>query len=164
METTTGPLGQGLGASVGMAIAERMLAARFGPELVNHRTYVVAGDGCLMEGISHEAIDLAGHLRLGRVIVLWDDNRISIDRAHVALELHRSGQAVFAASGWHVQAIDGHDPTAIARALQESQGRSPPLDDRLPHHLIGFGYHPTKAGTEAPAARRWVPPRWRRRA
>ena len=161
VETTTGPLGQGLGASVGMANAERTLAARFGPELVNHRTYVVAGDGCsMMEGISHEAIDPAGHLRLGRVIVLWDDNRISID-GPTSLSSSTDQVKRFAASGWHVQAIDGHDPTAIARALRKAKADPRPSMIAC-RTTIGFGA-PTKAGTEgAFMARRWVPPRWRR--
>ena len=87
IETTTGPLGQGIATAVGMALAERLLAARYGETLVDHFTYVIAGDGCLQEGISHEAIDLAGHLRLGRLMVLWDDNRISIDGADLAVDL-----------------------------------------------------------------------------
>ncbi len=146
VETTTGPLGQGLGASVGMAIGERMLAARFGPELVNHHTYVVAGDGCLMEGISHEAIDLAGHLRLGHLIVLWDDNRISID-GPTSLSTSTDQVKRFAASGWHVQAIDGHDPAAIARALRKAKADPRPSMIAC-RTTIGFGA-PTKAGTEA---------------
>jgi transketolase len=145
VETTTGPLGQGLGASVGMAIAERMLAARFGPELVDHHTYVVAGDGCLMEGISHEAIDLAGHLRLGRLIVLWDDNGISID-GPISLSSSTDQVKRFAASGWHVQAIDGHDPAAVARALKKAKADPRPSMIAC-RTTIGFGA-PTKAGTE----------------
>ncbi|HLZ83406.1 MAG TPA: transketolase [Caulobacteraceae bacterium] len=145
VETTTGPLGQGLGASVGMALAERMLAARFGAELVDHHTYVVAGDGCLMEGISHEAIDLAGHLRLGRLIVLWDDNGISID-GPTSLATSTDQVKRFAASGWHVQAIDGHDPSAIARALRKAKADPRPSMIAC-RTTIGFGA-PTKAGTE----------------
>ena len=145
VETTTGPLGQGLGASVGMAIAERMLAARFGPDLVDHHTWVVAGDGCLQEGISHEAIDLAGHLRLGRLIVLWDDNRISID-GPTSLSTSTDQGARFAASGWHVQAVDGHDPAAIERAL--AAARADPRPSMVACRTnIGHGA-PNKAGTE----------------
>src|SRR6195256_344657 len=99
IETTTGPLGQGLGNAVGMALAERLLAARFGAALVDHRTYVIAGDGCLMEGISHEAISLAGHLRLAKLTVLWDDNSISIDGA-TDLSVSDDQIARFKASGW----------------------------------------------------------------
>jgi transketolase len=115
VETTTGPLGQGLAMAVGMAIAERHMAARFG-DLVDHRTWVVAGDGCLMEGVSHEAISLAGRLQLGRLTVLWDDNRITIDGA-VGLSDATDQLARFKAAGWAVKAIDGHDTGQIGRAL-----------------------------------------------
>ncbi len=103
IETTTGPLGQGLANSVGMALAERMLARAFGDDLVDHRTYVIAGDGCLMEGISHEAISLAGHLKLNRLIVLFDDNRISID-GPTSLAGRRRAVARFEAAGWAARA------------------------------------------------------------
>lgn len=116
VETTTGPLGQGLATAVGMAIAERHLAARFGGDLVDHRTWVVAGDGCLMEGVSHEAISLAGRLKLNRLTVLWDDNDITIDGA-VGLSDVTDQQARFKAAGWAVKAIDGHDAGQIRRAL-----------------------------------------------
>jgi transketolase len=116
IETTTGPLGQGLATAVGMALAERMLSARFGPELVDHYTYVIAGDGCLQEGISHEAIDLAGHLKLSKLIVLWDDNRISID-GPTSLSTSMDQPARFAAAGWAVHSVDGHDPEAVTAAL-----------------------------------------------
>ncbi len=116
VETTTGPLGQGITTAVGMALAERMLHARYGDELVDHFTYVIAGDGCLMEGISHEAIDLAGHLRLNRLIVLFDDNGISIDGA-TSLATSMDQPARFRAAGWNTIEIDGHDPEAIATAL-----------------------------------------------
>ncbi|MBM3518679.1 MAG: transketolase, partial [Alphaproteobacteria bacterium] len=108
IETTTGPLGQGLANAVGMALAERHLAARFGEALCSHRTYVVAGDGCLMEGISQEAISLAGHLRLNKLVVLFDDNRVSID-GPTSLTTDEDVCARFAASGWQVDAVDGHD-------------------------------------------------------
>ena len=145
VETTTGPLGQGLATSVGMAIAERALAARYGADLVDHNTYVIAGDGCLMEGISHEAIDLAGHLRLGRLTVFWDDNRISID-GPTSLSTSTDQCARFAASGWHVQAIDGHDPEAIAAAISAAQADPRPSMIAC-RTTIGYGA-PTKAGTE----------------
>jgi transketolase len=116
VETTTGPLGQGLGAAVGMAMAERHMNARFGDDLVDHRTWVVAGDGCLMEGVSHESIHLAGRLKLKRLTVLWDDNSITIDGA---LSLSETGDqlARFKAAGWAVKAVDGHDQAAIRRAM-----------------------------------------------
>lgn len=119
IEMTTGPLGQGLGAAVGMALAERLLAKRFGKKLVNHRTWVIAGDGCLMEGISHEAIDLAGHLRLNKLTVLWDNNAITIDGA-TKLATSSNQLQRFRAAGWYAQAVDGHDPKAIADALDNA--------------------------------------------
>ena len=117
VETTTGPLGQGLANSVGFAMAERHLAARFGDDLVDHRTWVVAGDGCLMEGVSQEAIALAGRYRLNKLTVLWDDNSITIDGA-VSLSDATDQKARFKAAGWAVKAIDGHDMKAIKAALQ----------------------------------------------
>jgi transketolase len=145
VETTTGPLGQGLANAVGMAIAERHLASVFGRELVDHRTYVLASDGDLMEGISHEAIALAGHLKLNRLIVLLDDNGISIDGP---LTLADSVDQVkrFEAAGWVARRVDGHDPAAIAHAIEAAQTCDRPtmLACRT---TIGFGA-PTKAGTE----------------
>jgi len=120
IETTTGPLGQGIATAVGMALAERMMAARFGAGLVNHYTYVVAGDGCLQEGISHEAIDLAGHLKLNRLIVLWDDNRISID-GPTSLSTSMDQKARFKAAGWSVLSVDGHDRDAVASAIEKAK-------------------------------------------
>jgi transketolase len=120
IETTTGPLGQGISNAVGMALAERMLAARHGADLVDHFTYVIAGDGCLQEGISHEAIDLAGHLKLGKLIVFWDDNAISID-GPTSLSTSMDQPARFAAAGWHVQQVDGHDPEAVADAIEAAR-------------------------------------------
>lgn len=119
VEATTGPLGQGLAMAVGMAMAERHLNATFGDELVDHRTWVIAGDGCLMEGINHEAIGLAGHLGLGRLNVLWDDNKITIDGA-VSLSSSEDVLARYAATGWHVTSCDGHDFADIRRAMGEA--------------------------------------------
>jgi len=116
VECTTGPLGQGLAMAVGMAMAERHLAARFGSELVDHRTWVIAGDGCLMEGVSHEAISLAGRLKLAKLTVLWDDNRITID-GDVSLSETGDQIARFKAAGWAVKAVDGHEVGAARRAL-----------------------------------------------
>ena len=125
IETTTGPLGQGLGNSVGMALAERVLNARFGDELVSHRTYVLASDGDLMEGISHEAIALAGHLQLRNLVVLFDDNGVSIDGP---TNLTESGDMLkrFAAAGWHAQSLDGHDMAAVRTALRAAQSADRP--------------------------------------
>lgn len=146
VETTTGPLGQGLSTAVGLAIAERLQAARFGDALVDHRTYVLAGDGCLMEGVSHEAIDLAGHLRLGRLIVLWDDNGISID-GPTTLSTSTDQLARFAASGWHVRRVDGHAPAEIAEALAEARGDARPSLIAC-RSVIGYGA-PGKQGKES---------------
>jgi transketolase len=144
IETTTGPLGQGLGASVGMAIAERMMNARFGDDLVDHYTYVVAGDGCLMEGISHEAIDLAGHLRLAKLIVFWDDNGISIDGS-TTLSTSMDQRARFAAAQWNVISVDGLDQTAVANAIQAARRSDQPTLIAC-KTVIGYGA-PTKQGT-----------------
>lgn len=145
IETTTGPLGQGLATAVGMAIAERLSAARFGAELVDHYTYVIAGDGCLMEGLSHEAIDLAGHLKLSRLIVLWDDNSISIDGpTSLATSTDQLGR--FTASGWHVCRVDGHDPEAVFNALEAAKSDERPSLIAC-RTIIGFG-SPGKQGKE----------------
>jgi transketolase len=146
VETTTGPLGQGLATAVGMAIAERHLNAVFGDDLVDHRTWVIAGDGCLMEGINHEAIGLAGHLGLGRLIVLWDDNRITID-GPTALSTSEDVAARYAATGWHVVACDGHDTDDIRRALDAAVADPRPSLVAC-RTIIGFGA-PNKQGTSA---------------
>ena len=146
VETTTGPLGQGLATAVGMAIAERHLNAIYGDDLVDHRTWVIAGDGCLMEGINHEAIGLAGHLGLGRLIVLWDDNRITIDGA-TDLSTSEDVKARYTATGWHVESCDGHDLADIRRAIDAAlaDGRPSLIACKT---LIGFGA-PNKQGTSA---------------
>jgi transketolase len=145
VETTTGPLGQGLANAVGMAIAEKHLAAEFGHDVVNHKTYVIASDGDLMEGVSQEAIALAGHLKLGKLIVLFDDNGISIDGA---LSLADSVDQVrrFEAAGWAASRIDGHDPAAITLALEKAQRSDKPTLIAC-KTKIGFGA-PTKQGSE----------------
>ena len=145
IETTTGPLGQGISTAVGMALAERMHNARFGDELVDHYTYVIAGDGCLMEGISHEAIDLAGHLGLGRLILFWDDNRITID-GPTDLSTSMDQQKRFDAAGWHVQAVDGHDPEAIATAIAAARAETGKPSMIACRTVIGMGA-PNKAGS-----------------
>ena len=126
VETTTGPLGQGVATAVGMALAERHLNARFGDGLVDHRTWVIASDGDLMEGVSHEAISLAGRLRLDRLVVLWDDNQITIDGP---LALSESGDQIarFKAAGWAAKAVDGHDHGALARAMRWATRQSRPV-------------------------------------
>ncbi len=145
VETTTGPLGQGLANAVGMAIAERHLAAEFGSEIVDHKTYVLASDGDLMEGISQEAIALAGHLKLNRLIVLFDDNGITIDGK---LSLSDSVDQIkrFESAGWRAERIDGHDPDAIAAALDRAQSSDRPSLIAC-RTQIAFGA-PNKAGSE----------------
>ncbi|MGI9484177.1 MAG: transketolase [Hyphomicrobiales bacterium] len=146
IETTTGPLGQGVANGLGMALAEAIMRTRFGPDLVDHYTYVLAGDGCLMEGISQEAITLAGHLKLGKLIVLFDDNGISID-GPLDLTDSTDQPARFAASGWHVQSVDGHSPDAIAAAIEAAQATEAPSLIAC-KTIIGFG-SPNKQGTSA---------------
>ena len=146
IETTTGPLGQGMANAVGMALAERMLAARFGGALVNHHTYVITGDGCLMEGISHEAISLAGHLKLGKLIVLFDDNGITIDGA-TEIAVSDDQQARFRACGWDVCGVDGHDAEAVAAAIEVAHATDTPSLIAC-RTTIGFGA-PNKQGTSA---------------
>jgi transketolase len=144
IETTTGPLGQGLANSVGFALAERMLAARFG-DIVDHTTYVIAGDGCLMEGISQEAISMAGHLKLNKLVVLWDDNKISID-GPTSLTTSEDQLKRFEAAGWNVQAIDGHNHDAISKALATAKKSDKPSMIAC-RTKIGYGA-PTKENSE----------------
>lgn len=145
IEMTTGPLGQGLATSVGFAAAEKLSAARMG-DIINHNTYVIAGDGCLMEGISHEAISMAGHLKLGKLIVLWDDNSICIDGT-TDMTVSDNQRARFEASNWHTQAVNGHDMDAVGAAIEAAQ------NDERPSLIackttIGYGA-PNKGGTSA---------------
>ena len=144
IETTTGPLGQGISTAVGMALAERMMNARFSDELVDHYTYVLASDGDLMEGISHEAISIAGHLKLSKLIVLYDDNEISIDGP---LSLSESGDALkrFEAAGWDAVRIDGHDFDAIETAITAARKSDKPSLIAC-RTVIGYG-SPNKQGT-----------------
>jgi transketolase len=146
IETTTGPLSQGFGNAVGMAIAERILAARFGPDLVDHHTYVIVSDGDLMEGHSHESIGLAGHLQLDKLIALWDNNSISIDGS-TQLATSDNQLERFAAAGWDVAAVDGHDAVAIEATI--ARAKESPLPSLIAcRTIIAFGA-PTKAGTAA---------------
>jgi transketolase len=147
IETTTGPLGQGLGNAVGMALAERLLDRRYGDEIVDHYTYCVVGDGCLMEGISEEAISLAGHLKLGRLIVLFDDNRVSID-GPTSLAVSDDQIERFRASHWHTARVDGHDPEAVALAIENAKAVSDKPSLIACRTVIGYGA-PSKAGTAA---------------
>ncbi len=146
IETTTGPLGQGLANAVGMALAEARLRAEFGADLVDHRTFVIASDGDLMEGISHEACSLAGHLRLDRLVVLFDDNGISID-GRLDLACSDEVRKRFEAYGWHTERIDGHDPAAIDRALADAERSDRPVLIAC-RTVIGYGA-PRKQGTAA---------------
>jgi len=146
IEMTTGPLGQGIAAAVGMALAEKKLGADFGADYVDHYTYVLAGDGCLMEGISHEAIDFAGHLQLSKLIVLFDDNGISTDGA-TGLTTSTNQQSRFDAAGWDVSYIDGHDPVAINDAIAKAKATEKPSLIAC-KTVIGFG-SPNKQGTAA---------------
>ncbi len=146
VETTTGPLGQGIANAVGMALAERLMNARYGDDLVDHHTYVFAGDGCLMEGISHEAISMAGHLKLSRLIVLFDDNDISIDGG-TDLSVSDDQLARFAACGWDVARVDGHDPDEIDAALTAAKAADKPSLIAC-RTTIGYG-SPNKQGTSA---------------
>ena len=145
IETTTGPLGQGIANAVGMALAERLLAARFGDELVDHHTYCIAGDGCLMEGISQEAIALAGHMGLSKLIVFFDDNSISID-GPTSLADSVDQVKRFESAGWATDSIDGHDPEAISTAIEKAKANDRPTMIAC-KTTIGFGA-PTKAGSE----------------
>jgi transketolase len=146
IETTTGPLGQGIANAVGLALAERMMAARFGDDIVDHHTYVFAGDGCLMEGISHEAISLAGHLKLGKLILLFDDNDISID-GPTDMAVSDNQLMRFEASGWETTRIDGHDHGAIAAAIEAAKKTGKPSLIAC-KTVIGYGA-PNKEGTAA---------------
>ena len=161
IECTTGPLGQGLAMGVGMAMAERHLNAVFGDDLVDHKTWVIAGDGCLMEGINHEAVGLAGTLGLGRLNVLWDDNRITID-GDSSLSTTEDVAARYRASGWHVASCDGHDFADISRALAEAAADPRPslvacrtlIGKGAPNKQGGHNVHGSPLGTDEIAATR----------
>ena len=144
IETTTGPLGQGIANAVGMAIAERKLADEFGSDLVDHYTYCLVGDGCLMEGISQEAISLAGHLKLNKLVVLWDDNNVTID-GKVSLSDSTDQIARFKASGWNVLRVDGHKHAEISEAIEKAKASAKPTMIAC-KTVIGYG-SPNKAGT-----------------
>ncbi|HWV21222.1 MAG TPA: transketolase [Devosia sp.] len=146
IETTTGPLGQGLANSVGFAVAEAKLAAEFGSDIVDHHTWVLAGDGCLMEGISQEAISLAGHLKLNKLVVIWDNNNITID-GKVSNADSTDQIARFKAVGWNTIEVDGHDQDAIEKALLEAKKSTDKPTLIAAKTTIGFGA-PKKAGTE----------------
>ena len=146
IETTTGPLGQGIATAFGMALAERILASKFGADLVNHHTYVICGDGCLMEGISHEAASMAGHLRLSKLIVLYDDNDVSID-GPTSLSYSEDVSKRFDSYGWLVELVDGHDVGAVAAALANAREADRPTMIRC-KTVIGFGA-PNMAGDPA---------------
>ncbi len=146
IETTTGPLGQGIATAVGMALAERMQNTKHGDAIVDHWTYVIAGDGCLMEGLSHEAISFAGHLKLNKLILLWDDNHISIDGS-TDLSVSDDQVARFKASGWNTARVDGHDAQAIAAALSDAKQSDRPTMIAC-RTIIGYG-SPNKQGTSA---------------
>jgi transketolase len=146
IELTTGPLGQGVAEAVGMALGERIMNAQFKDDLVNHFTYVFMGDGCLMEGISQEAISLAGHLKLGRLIAFWDNNSISIDGA-TSLAVSDNEIERFKAANWHVLEIDGHDTDAIREAITTARAEEHRPSMIACKTIIGFGF-PTKAGTQ----------------
>ncbi len=161
IETTTGPLGQGIANSVGFAIAERHLNAKFGDDLVNHKTWVISGDGCLMEGISQEAIALAGHLKLKNLIVLWDDNNITID-GRVSMSDSTDQLARFAASGWNTLRCDGHDYDSIRAALLSAQSADRPtiiacktiIGKGAPNKKDSHAVHGSPLGAEEIAAAR----------
>ena len=145
IEATTGPLGQGITMAVGMALAEKMMAARFGEDLVDHYTYVFCGDGCLMEGISHEAIDLAGHLKLNKLIYFFDDNHISID-GDTKLSTSIDQIERFDAHGWNTFSVDGHDPEAIEKVIEEARKSDKPAFIAC-RTIIGYGA-PNLQGTD----------------
>jgi transketolase len=147
IETTTGPLGQGIADSVGFALAERHLRTRFGADIVDHFTYCIVGDGCLMEGIGQEAVTLAGHLGLGRLIVLFDNNGISID-GPTSLSTSEDHKKRFQAAGWHVQEVDGLDQEAVTRAIRKARKIIDKPSMIACKTIIGYGA-PTKAGTAA---------------
>ena len=147
IETTTGPLGQGFASAVGMAMAERMLRERFGDAVVDHHTYVLLGDGCLQEGIGQEALSLAGHLGLGKLIVLYDDNGITID-GETRVSFSEDVPARFSACGWHVAECDGHDPDALDAAITAAKANTDQPSMIAMKTIIGYGA-PTKAGSAA---------------